>query len=80
MHRWPEVDPAVRRRLLDEMRRRQNREAGQLTPAARLARLDDLVELVRALDRRPPGRSDSDEPHDVLRRMKRRFREADGRE
>ncbi|MBI3206583.1 MAG: hypothetical protein HYZ29_33910 [Myxococcales bacterium] len=80
MHRWPEVDPAVRRRLLGEMRRRQNCEASQLTPAARLARLDDLVELVRAVENRAPGRADSDEPLDVLRRMKRRFREADGRE
>ncbi|MCC6666334.1 MAG: hypothetical protein IT375_21450 [Polyangiaceae bacterium] len=33
MPRWPEVDRALRQRLLDEMRRRQNREASLLTPA-----------------------------------------------
>lgn len=80
MPRWPEVDRALRQRLLDEMRQRQNREASLLTPAERLAKLDALVELVRAVETRAPGRSDSDEPLEVLRRMKRRFREADGRE
>ncbi len=76
--RWPAVDRDVRRRLLDELRRRQNAAAKDLTVAQRLARLDALRAPVYAV----PGAAahlaagTSDEPIELWLRMKARFREA----
>jgi len=79
MQRWPAVDRDLRRRLLDEVRRRHNVEAGQRSPAERLMRLDELRALVRAIARpdAAAGRAaGSDEPLELLQHMKARFRQA----
>ncbi len=78
MSSWPAVDRETRHRLLDEVRRRHNVEAGQLEPSQRLERLDQLVALARGLVQSgavPRRASGQDEPMDLLRRMKARFRQ-----
>ena len=72
---WPRVDPATRRRLLAEVRRKQNRAAFALTPTERVARLDELIELARAVG---TGEPHSDEAPELLLRMKARFRQIGG--
>ena len=82
MERWPTVDRALRRRLLDEVRRRQVVDASKLTPAARIARLAELVALSKALGASRSSAAavaSSDEPIELWMRMKARFRRADER-
>jgi len=75
--RWPKVDPDVRRRLMREVKRRHNVEAGRRSPAQRLARLDEIVALARELAPRARlPRTRSDEDVGLWLRMKARFREA----
>jgi hypothetical protein len=82
MSRWPTVDRALRRRLLDEVRRRHNVEASEASPAQRVASLDDLVALLRSLERVSTGgrsATSSDEPPELWLRMKMHFRQIRGR-
>lgn len=78
MHRWPAVDPALRRRMLVELRRRQNREDSRLTPAERLTQLDSLLAVARALGKSTT--SASDESAETMTRAMARFRAVDGRD
>ncbi|MBI2895112.1 MAG: hypothetical protein HYY06_16265 [Deltaproteobacteria bacterium] len=78
MKYWPEVDRAVRRRLLAQVRQRHNVEASRLDAARRLSRLDELLALVRSValpDMRACG---SDEPLELWVTIKARFRQANG--
>ena len=79
MDRWPQVDKALRARLLAGLRSRQRRAAADLSPAERIARLLDMSVFARRPgSRRARALRPTDESLEVLSAMKARLRKADG--
>ena len=72
---WPKVDPDVRRRGFEKLRRDQVLREARLTPAVRVARADELRAFALTFDQgRPASTRSADEPVEILLRMGGRAR------
>jgi hypothetical protein len=71
MDRRPTVDPALRRKLLAEVRTSQIRTEAALSPSERLARVEQLLQYSRSMD---PYDTSTHDPPELWLELLRRWR------